>query len=288
MEKDILENYNKAKEISDAVLVFAKPLVKENVKILELADNIEKKITELKGGIAFPVNISINENAAHYTPDIDDSITLKEGTMVKVDFGVHIDGYIWDRAFSIFIGKENHPLIEASEKAVKEAINIIKPGVKVCEVSEVIQNTINEFGFNPVRNLCSHGLDQYTQHTEPTIPNGKNNIQQEIKEGQAIAVEVFATTGVGLVKESSTVLIYRFLQDKPIRLIEGRKILEKAKADFNFLPFAKRWLTSISTRFKLDMALRQLTEMGALEGYPVLREETGSLVAQNEETIIVK
>jgi methionyl aminopeptidase len=288
MEKDVLESYNKAREISDQVIVFAKPLVKEDVKILELAESIEKKIVELKGGIAFPVNISINENAAHYTPDINDPLVLKEGMLMKIDFGVHVNGYIWDRAFSVFIGKETHPLIEASEKAMREAINAIKPGVKVYEISEVIQNTINGLGFNPIHNLCSHGLDQYTQHAPPTIPNGKNTIQQEIKEGQAIAVEVFATNGVGVVKESMPVLIYRFLQDKPTRMIEGRKILEKAKTDFEFLPFAKRWLTGITTGIKLDMALRQLTDVDALEGYPVLREESGGIVAQSEETVIVK
>jgi methionyl aminopeptidase len=288
MEKDVLESYDKAREISDHVLSFAKPLVRENVKILELAENIEKKIVELKGGIAFPANISINENAAHYTPDINDTVILKEGMLVKIDFGVHVNGYIWDRAFSILIGKEKHDLIEASEKAMKEAMNAIKPGIRVCEVSEIIQDTINGFGFNPIHNLCSHALEQYTQHAEPTIPNGKNTIQQEIKEGQVIAVEVFATNGVGLVKESMPVLIYRFLQDKPVRLAEGRKILEMAKADFEFLPFAKRWLTSITTGIKLDMALRQLTEVDALEGYPVLREESGGAVAQSEETVIVK
>jgi methionyl aminopeptidase len=288
MEKDVLENYNKAKEISDHVLEFAKPLIKENVKVLELAENIEKKIIELKGGIAFPVNISINENAAHYTPDINDPLALKEGMLVKVDFGVHINGYIWDRAFSVLIGKETHPLIEASEKSMKKAMDAVKSGVRVYEISEIIENTINEFGFNPIHNLCSHGLEQYKQHADPSIPNGKNTIQQEIKEGQVIAVEVFATNGVGLVKESSPVLIYRFLQDKPIRLAEGRKILEKAKTDFEFLPFAKRWLTSITTGIKLDLVLKQLMEMDALEGYPVLREESGGLVAQSEETVIVK
>jgi len=288
MEKDVLENYNRAREISDSLLTFAKPLVKEDAKVLEIAEKMEKRIVELKGGIAFPVNISINENAAHYTPDINDPLILKEGMLVKVDFGVHIEGYIWDRAFSVFVGKETHPLIEASEKSMKEALKAIKPGVKVCEVSEIIQNTINNLGFNPIHNLCSHGLEQYRQHATPTIPNGKNNIQQEIKEGQVIAVEVFATDGVGVVKESAPTLIYRFLQDKPVRLIEGRKILVKARTDFELLPFAKRWLTVIATGIKLDLALKQLTEVGALESYPVLREESGGMVAQSEETVIVK
>jgi methionyl aminopeptidase len=288
MEKEIIENYGKARSISDSIIPFARSLVRENVRILELAENIEKKIFELGGRPAFPVNISINENAAHYTPDINDSTALKENDLVKVDIGIHINGYIWDRAFTVCIGKESHPLIEASEKALQEALKLIKLGTKIFEISEVVENTIAEFGFNPIRNLCGHGLQQYTQHASPTIPNGKNTIIEEIEEGQVIAMEVFSTNGVGLVKESSPVLIYRFLQEKPVRLWEARKILEKSSREFEGLPFAKRWLATVAAGAKLDLALKQLIGIGALTEYPVLKEEANGLVAQTEETVIVK
>jgi methionyl aminopeptidase len=252
-------------------------MLKENVGIFDLVEKIEKKILDLGGKIAFPVNISINENAAHYTPDLNDTIVLKENDLVKVDIGVDVEGYIWDRAFTVCIGKETHPLIEASEKALQEALKIIKPGVKIFEISEVVENTITEFGFNPVRNLCGHGLEQYVQHTSPTIPNGKNTIK-----------EVFSTNGVGLVKESAPVLIYKFMEEKPVRLFEARKILQKSRDEFEMLPFAKRWLTDVATGAKLDLALRQLVQIGALTEYPVLKEESNGLVAQTEETVIVK
>jgi methionyl aminopeptidase len=179
-------------------------------------------------------------------------------------------------------------LIEASEKALKEALKLIKPGTKIFEISEVVEKTIAEFGFNPIRNLCGHGLQQYNQHAPPTIPNGKNNIREELKEGQVIAMEVFSTNGIGLVKESSPTLIYKFLQDRPTRLWEARKILEKSKEEFDKLPFAKRWLTKVATGVKLDLALKQLVEIGALAEYPILKEESNGLVAQTEETVIVK
>jgi len=288
MEKEIVENYEKAKSVSDSVILFAKNLVKENVRIFDLAERIEKKIFDSGGKPAFPVNISINENAAHYTPDINDSIILKENDLVKVDIGIHINGYIWDRAFTVCIGKESHPLIEASEKALQEALKLIKPGTKIFEISEAVENTIAEFGFNPIRNLCGHGLQQYVQHASPTIPNGKNTIKEEIEKDQVIAMEVFSTNGVGLVKESSPILIYKFLQDKPVRLWEARKILEKSKKEFEKLPFAKRWLTNVATGVKLDLALKQLVEIEALTEYPIFKEEANGLVAQTEETVIVK
>ena len=257
-------------------------------KILEIAEKIENKIVELGGGIAFPVNISINDIAAHYTPDINDATLLKEKDLVKVDIGVHVDGYIWDRAFSVCIGEKSHPLIKTSEKALKEALKLIKPGTKVYQISEVVEDVIRNEGFNPIHNLCGHGLERFNQHAPPTIPNGKNSIQTEIKEGQAIAMEVFVTNGGGFVKESSPTLIYKFKANKPVRLWEARKILEVSRTKFQKLPFAKRWLADFVPLLKIDFALRELTEVNALTPYPILREETHGIVAQTEETVIVR
>ncbi|MCS7106271.1 MAG: type II methionyl aminopeptidase [Candidatus Aenigmarchaeota archaeon] len=285
---DVLKKYEKAREISNSVLEFAKSIVKEDAKILEIAESIESKIKEFGGGVAFPVNISINENAAHYTPTIDDATRVKAGDLVKIDFGVHVDGYIWDRAFSVIIGKEKNNLIEAAEKAVEEAIKIVKPGVKVYEISEIIENTLREFEVRPVYNLCGHGLKRFTQHAEPTIPNYKNNLQYEIKDGEVIAIEVFTTNGFGLVKESNQVFIYKYEKDRPVRMWEARKILRKAKSEFMGMPFAKRWVRDVASGVALELALKQLVESGSLREYPVLREDSGSLVAQAEETVIVR
>jgi methionyl aminopeptidase len=285
---EVIKKYEMSKIISDNIKNFALSLLEKNTKILEIAEKIEDKIKEMGGKPAFPVNISINENAAHYTPDIDDPTTLKEGDLVKIDFGVHVDGYICDRAFSVIIGNEKNDLIEASEKAVENALKAIKPGIKVCEISEIIENTVNEFNLKPIYNLSGHGLERFIPHAEPTIPNCKNNIQYEIKEGQAIAIEVFTTNGIGFVKESSQELIYKYERERPLRLWEARKILEKSKNEFMGLPFAKRWVKDIAGGIKLDLALKQLVEAGSLRSYPVLKEESGALVAQTEETIIVK
>jgi methionyl aminopeptidase len=285
---EIIEKYEMSKKISDKIMDLARSLIKENAKILEIAEKIEEKIKSLGGSPAFPVNISINENAAHYTPDIDDPTILKKGDLVKIDFGVHVDGYIWDRAFSMLIGNRENDLIEAAKKAVENAIKAIRPGIKVCEISEIIENTVNEFKLKPIYNLSGHGLERFTQHAEPSIPNCKNNIQDEIKEGQAIAIEVFTTRGVGLVKESGQALIYKYERERPLRLWEARKILERAKGDFMGMPFAKRWVKDIASGIKLELALKQLVEVGALKSYSVLKEESNAPVAQEEETIIVK
>ncbi|MFH1623325.1 MAG: type II methionyl aminopeptidase [Candidatus Aenigmatarchaeota archaeon] len=290
MDADILEKYGRARSISDAVVLYARPLLKDGAAALDIAEKIEAKIESAGGGIAFPVNVSINENAAHYTPSADDTLRLAHGDLVKIDTGVHVDGYIWDRAFTVCIGQHAHPLISAAEKALAEAIKLIRPGTKVMDISEVVDSTITGLGFNPVRNLCGHGLEQYTQHAALSIPNGRNTIRDELKPGQAVAMEVFATDGVGWIRDSRPVEIFAYVRDKPARMWEARRVLDAAKSTFNGLPFAKRWLRGLKPAMpavKVDMALGQLLSAGALRDYPVLREESGGRVAQAEETILL-
>jgi len=286
MGEEAIRKQKEAFEKMKIVLEYAKELIKPNVKILEIAEAIEKKIFEVGAKPAFPVNIGINEIAAHYTPSIEDQTILKEGDMVKVDIGLHIDGYISDNAFTILVGKNSHPMIEAARKAVEEARKILRENVKIREISEVIENTVVSSGFNVVKNLTGHYLDRYVVHGV-SIPNVRNEIETKIPKNQALAIEVFVTNGSGWVKESSDVQIFQFKEDRGSRIREGKKIIEIAKNKFEGLPFAKRWLKDIP-KVKLDFAIKDLLERGCLIDYPVLKEESNSLVAQWEESFIVE
>ena len=287
MEKEELQSYEKAFLIAEDAVGFAQKLVKGNAKALELAEKIEKRIVELGGKPAWPVNISINEIAAHYTPSIGDTLVLKEDDFVKVDIGAQVNGYICDRAFTIRISKKTDPMIEASEKALEECLKLIKAGTKVHEISEVCENTVNNLGFNVIRNLAGHRVERFNQHAHPSIPNGKNSIQDEIEPGNVYAMEVFVTNGSGFVVESSPTEIFQYNQDAAVRLWEARKVLELAKNEFEELPFTKRWITGISP-LKIDMAFRQLLDAEALIEFPPLKEESNGLVAVTEKSVIVK
>ncbi len=287
MEKEELHSYEKAFLIAEDAVGFAQKLVKEDVKALKLAQDIENRILDLGGKPAWPVNISINEIAAHYTPSIGDNLVLKEGDFAKVDIGVQVNGYVCDRAFTVCIGKKTDPMIEASEKSLEECLKLIKAGAKVHEISEVCESTVNNLGFNVIRNLAGHRVERYNQHAHPSIPNGKNSIQDEIESGNVYAMEVFVTNGSGFVVESSPTEIFQFNEDTAVRLWEARKILELAKNSFEKLPFTKRWITGISP-LKMDMAFRQLIESGALIEFPPLKEESNGMVAVTEKSVIIK
>jgi len=288
MEKEILENYKKAGSIHKEVREFAVKEVKEGVKVLDLARKIERMIKDKGGEIAFPVNLSINDIAAHYTPDVDDSLTFKQGDIVKVDIGVHVDGYIADAATTVSIGGQDQELIKAAEDAVNQFIKEIKPGKTVGEMSSLVEEVVLSHGVNPIRNLAGHSMDQYMEHGGLSIPNGKIPSNVEISEDTALGIEVFTTKGDGLVIESSPTLIYMFTQLRPVRMQESRKIIEKIGQEYKTLPFARRWLKDVTTPLKLHLALRELENREVIRGYPPLREKSNAKVAQHEETVIVQ
>ena len=286
MLPEILEKYRKAGEIAKQVLEYAETLLlKEKCfSVFDLAEKIEAKIFELGGKPAFPVNISINEVAAHFTPSKNDNFEIKEEDYVKIDVGVHIDGYIADTARTFRLAGKDE-LIKCSEEMLEAALKIISPGIDVSEIGKVVSEVAESYGLRPVTNLTGHGLERYNLHagiTIPNVPQGKGVLEN----GKAYAIEPFCTTGQGAVKDSDKAVIFMLLSEKPVRLPESRKIMELAKK-YNGLPFAKRWIESEFNPVKLEMGLKQLVNLGALHPFYILREVTNANVAQAEHTVIV-
>ncbi len=275
-----------AGKIAQEVKKYIKPFVKKGVPLLEIAEKIENKIIELKGKPAFPTNLSINEIAAHFTPSYNDE-TLANG-LLKVDFGVQIDGWISDTAFSVDLenSSENKKLIEASEKALEEAEKTIKKGITIGEIGEAIQKEIESFGFSPIINLSGHQIEQYNLHSGLSIPNIDNKQNNEIKSG-LYAIEPFATNGSGKVKDGKPSGIYSLIEYKNIRNPSAREILEYIAEEYKELPFCSRWLVK-KFGTKALPALNQLEQNGNLHQYAQLVEVNKGIVAQTENTILIK
>ncbi len=280
------KKYERAGEIGARVREWSKRLVKPGAKVLDIAESVEMKIREMGGDIAFPCNVSLNDVAAHYTPSAGDELTLGEKDVVTVDLGAHIDGYISDTAYTIDLSGEHGKLVEASEAALEAAISVIRDGIKVSKIGEAIEQEIKSRGFRPIENLTGHQLKQYELHAGISIPNIPVPSNKKLEEGQVFAIEPFATTGRGRVGEGGITEIYSYIKTVPIRMQEGRKILEVGR-ERRGLPFPARWFGNLNG-FKVKMALRELTERSALHGYPILREVTGGLVTQTEHTMIVE
>src|SRR3990167_6701244 len=155
-----MDDWDKAGKISAQILNFGKKLIKVDSNVLEVVEKIENEIKKTEGLPAFPVQVSMNEMAAHFTPNDENDLKFKDGDLVKLDVGVHINGAIGDNALTIDLG-ENKELSKASEMALKEAVKLAKPGTKIFEIGQIIEKTIKEFGFKPIKNLSGHGIDLY-------------------------------------------------------------------------------------------------------------------------------
>ena len=256
-------------------------MVVPGASVLELVDTIEQAILDAGGQIAFPLNISINEDAAHDTAGPGDERLFSEGDVVKVDLGVHIDGYVADTAQTVDLG-DHALLVEASREALSAAIALVRPGVTTGELGTVIQHEIESRGFRPVANLTGHGLSQYCLHGDPMIPNVAMTGGAVIEEGMVFAIEPFASTGTGMVSDSTRTVIYSQTANRGVRLASAKRVLNQIR-DRRSLPFSKRWLTGD----KIDLALSTLKKNGVVRGYPVLHDILGSYVSQTEHTLIV-
>ncbi|MEM4266919.1 MAG: type II methionyl aminopeptidase [Candidatus Nanoarchaeia archaeon] len=276
--------WEKAGKIAAEVLEFGKKLIKPDVLLLEVAEKIDEKIISLGGKSAFPVNISINHIAAHYSPYPDDKTSFQQGDVVKLDVGVHIDGAIGDTACTIDLG-DNKDLVEASEKALQEALKMFVPGTKIGEIGKVVQNVIKEYNFVPIINLTGHQVEKYNLHAGIVIPNYDNGDPRVLKEGQIFAVEPFATNGEGKVIEGKPSSIYKLATIKQVRDQKIRKMIQFIAEEYHELPFAKRWVVK---KFpNANFALTLLEKEGILHHYPQLPEKTKGLVSQAEHTVIV-
>ncbi|WP_336036330.1 type II methionyl aminopeptidase [Halobacterium yunchengense] len=274
------EKYAEAGEILTDVMESAADRIEVGVTHLEVAEFAEERIRELGGEPAFPVNISVDEEASHASPGRDDETEFGE-EMVCLDVGVHVDGHIADAATTVDLSG-NPELVEAAEEALAAAVDAVGPGVHTGEIGAEIQDVIEAYGYNPVVNLTGHGLDVYDAHTGPNVPNRALDSGTELAVGDVLAIEPFATDGGGKVTEGSATEIYEVVGSGNVRDRRARQLLEDLER-FDGLPFAARWLDSS----RAEMSLRRLEMADIVRSYPVLKEDDGALVSQAEHTLVV-
>jgi len=281
LKEEIFDRYMQAGRAAKKILAKGAQQIQVGISLLEVAACVEQMIREEGFGIAFPVNISLNEAAAHDTPSPDDSRVFAQGDMVKLDIGVHLDGYIADTACTVDLG--NQPLLcEASVAARDAAIAAVRPGIAIGVLGGIVAAEIKSRGFLPIANLAGHGLEQYCHHTGPNVPNIPGSGGALLQEDMVLAIEPFATTGTGFVHDKRREEIFSQVVRRPVRLPAARKLLQEIEGQYG-MPFARRHIHMKSA----DLAISRLVRDGILRSYPVLCDEPGSYVSQAEHTMIV-
>jgi methionyl aminopeptidase len=278
---DVFERYSEAGKIASRVLKSGAGMIRSGVSILEVVESVERMVSDAGAGLAFPLNLSLNDDAAHDTASIGDERLFADGDVAKLDLGVHLDGYIADTAVTVDLG-DHSLLVKASQRALEAAIALVRPGVTTGELGGAIQQEIESRGFRPVVNLTGHGLARYAIHTPPNIPNLSIQGGAVLEEGMVFAIEPFASTGSGMVSEKPRVEIFQQISMKPVRLPSARKILGVVR-ERRGMPFARRWIPAE----RQDFALSTLIQQDLVRAYPVLADVPGSVVSQHEHTLIV-
>jgi len=234
------------------------------------------------------VNISVNEIAAHYTPEAGSTQTLGEKDLVKIDLGVELNGALSDTAYTIDLSEEHGDLIKASDDALEEAIKAMKPNLTLGDLGGTIEDTIKKHGFKPISNLTGHMIKSNDLHAGVEIPNVRTDDKFFLMQGDVYAVEPFATNGEGYVADLNQVEIYSLYAPGKIRMRQSRQIVEYVLKNFGMLPFAERWIRKeYTSKVLVSAALKELLKNQFIRAYPVLREAGGGLVSQTEHTVYI-
>jgi len=288
--KEELEKFQRAGNIALEVREEIRRTVREGMPIIDICEKVEGMTREKGGKPAFPCNVSINEIAAHYTSPPNDTKTIPERSIVKVDIGVHVDGYIADTATSICFDPEYDGMVETAQTALEHAVEILRPRLSITRFGSEIQKIIKTKGFKPVSNLTGHLIRRYIIHAGKSLPNVFNLSTSRIKEGEIYGVEPFVTVAnaTGRVENLKEAYIFRYSKNKSLKNPYAKQILSYIKKNFLTLPFTERWLKDFANSSNYRNAFSELLSTKAVIGYPVFIEASRKLVAQAEYTIMIE
>lgn len=266
-----------------------KGFVKEGMSVIDVCEKAEELIRKKGGKPAFPCNVSINDVAAHYTSPPEDKSVIPEESLVKVDIGAHVDGYVTDTAVTVCFNREYEDMVSTAEGAVKKAIECVHADISASNLGGVIEKTIKSHGFKPISNLCGHGVGRYLVHSGTSLPNVSQVSLTKLKMGGVYAIEPFVTVqdAAGRVEDGESVTIYRFVKPRSLKSEYAKKMLAYIQENIRTLPFAERWLLGVIPKEHHEEAFKELLTSKSLTYYPIFVEVSRKVVAQAEHTVLV-
>ena len=287
--EEVFQKYRRAGKITREVREKMRITVREGMPIIDICEKAESLIRKKGGKPAFPCNVSVNEIAAHYTSPPQDKRTIPENSIVKIDIGVHVDGYIADTAATVCFNPEYDDLVNTAKEALKKAVEILRPGLSTSRFGSTIQKTIKTRGFKPVSNLTGHLIGRYVIHAGKSLPNVFHISTSRVKEGEIYGVEPFVTVAkaAGRVENGEEAHIFRYLKHKSLKDPYAKRLLNHIRENFQTLPFTERWLQGCVPPSHYKTAFSQLLSSKTLISYPVFVETSRKPVAQAEHTILV-
>jgi len=295
---EILKSLNIAADVHKKVRNWIQHNAKPGIPILYLCQEIEKKIhtllnydckNPLKCGIAFPIGISLNNCAAHYTPSNDDTTVLSYDDVCKFDLGVHVNGYIIDSAFTMAFDHKYDKLIECAKDALETGIKNSGNDAILGEIGEKIQEVIESYSYKSIEDISGHNLGCYKIHNGKAVPNIKIDYNLRMQPNEFYAIEPYPSTGTGNIISNKGTSHYMLNLNKDITNLPFKelKLYDILNNNFSSLAFCPRWIKPLASQNIINK-FDHLIKHKYIEGYPELYDIQGSKVAQFEHTIFIK
>ena len=282
--------------------------IKPGLKMIDIANKIESRIQELtffdindpiKAGIAFPTGLSLNECAAHWTPNPNDKTILNKKDVCKVDYGVQINGVIIDSAFTISFDPIYDNLLEASRTSTEIALKMAGPDTILGEIGAAVQENMESYEIEingkihpikSIKNLTGHQIEPYQIHAGKSVPNYNIDYPVRMLEGEYYAVETFSSSGTGSTLEGSECSHYMIDYNSDYNnfslAFKDRKCFDSIHQKFFTLAFCNRWLNFYDIP-KYNKILKNLCSTRVIKKYPPLYDVKGSFTAQFEHSILI-
>tara|TARA_Y100000746_G_scaffold213052_1_gene205310 strand:+ start:273 stop:1163 length:891 start_codon:yes stop_codon:yes gene_type:complete len=281
-----IQKWKEAGKLARNALHYGKELIQKNKGMLEVTEEIESYVIKNGGDLAFPTNLAVNNVGAHWTPSSKSNDIFNKGDIVKLDVGVHINGYIGDNALTVEIETNKYKkMIEASREALNSAIDVAAAGVNVGIIGHAVQDKIEQYGYRPIANLTGHRIKRYNLHSGISIPSIRERGGPNLSNGDIVAIEPFVTDGAGRVGGKRNSNIYHLRQIRKVRDEKATELMMEIKNRYKGLPFAERWLHKIQDNAGKN--LQKLIRAGIVSYYPVLDELGKGIVAQSEHTLLI-
>ncbi|KAG7644246.1 Winged helix DNA-binding domain superfamily [Arabidopsis suecica] len=305
LQKPIYNPLRQAAEVHRQVRKYMRSILKPGMLMIDLCETLENTVRKLisenglQAGIAFPTGCSLNNVAAHWTPNSGDKTVLQYDDVMKLDFGTHIDGHIVDSAFTVAFNPMFDPLLAASRDATYTGIKEAGVDVRLCDVGAAVQEVMESYEVEingkvyqvkSIRNLNGHSIGRYQIHAEKSVPNVRGGEQTKMEEGELYAIETFGSTGKGYVREDLECSHYMKNYDVghvPLRLPRAKQLLATINKNFSTLAFCRRYLDRLGET-KYLMALKNLCDSGIIEPCPPVCDVKGSYISQFEHTILLR
>ncbi|PJF19062.1 DNA-binding protein, 42 kDa [Paramicrosporidium saccamoebae] len=302
-QSEVLNKYQAAAELANKALAYALALVSPGASALSICVRTDEELTQLatkvyrgvSKGISFPCCVSVNNTLCHFSPmDVESDVQLKEGDLVKVELGAHIDGFPALVASSVVVGAtKDKPatglaadLVHAAHLTAEAALRLIRDGKSSAETAATLKKLTGELNVSFVEGMISHSVSKdRLAHDKMIIVNPSDQQAKMVQpcvfsNYDVFVVDVAISSAEGKVEPNDnlrTNIYCRTGDTYSLRLKTSRAVVSEASSRFGTMAFHIRQLEDST---KARMGLLECTQHGVTNAYEVLEDKKDALTAR--------